>query len=260
MAKPKHDYDSIDFYKRIEQLAMNGYTDTEIANELDLSADVFGSMKNGNYQCWDEEEKKRRGDEIHRVLAHGQTRILALLRGTYIKGAIGGKKTKSRIVKYVQDKCECMGADKKCPYCGGTGWVTLTDKAVVQESEMELPPNMQAIATYSITTIQHGARWRTSRPSCDLPKNIYLCGSNNNPRSAPAMALAVVICLKISIFVVAITTLIICSYSLICCDLLKNIYLCGSNNNSSSSLFCSFLVVICLKISIFVVAITTDSL
>jgi hypothetical protein len=27
MAKPKHDYDSIDFYKRIEALAMNGYTE-----------------------------------------------------------------------------------------------------------------------------------------------------------------------------------------------------------------------------------------
>ena len=61
MAKPKHDYDSEDFYKRIEGLAMNGYTDGEIANELNLSADVFGSMKNGNYQCWDEEENKRRG-------------------------------------------------------------------------------------------------------------------------------------------------------------------------------------------------------
>lgn len=157
MAKPKHDYDSEDFYKRIEQLAMNGYTDSEIANELNLSDDVFGSMKNGNYQCWNEEENKRRGSEINRVLAHGRTRIVALLRGTYIKGAIGGKKTKSRIVKFVQDKCECMGADKKCPYCGGTGWVTLTDKAVVQESEIELPPNMQAIATL---LYHHDPTWR----------------------------------------------------------------------------------------------------
>ena len=50
MAKPKHDYDNEYFYKRIEGLAMNGYTDEEIANELNLSADVFGAMKNGNYQ------------------------------------------------------------------------------------------------------------------------------------------------------------------------------------------------------------------
>ena len=170
MAKPKHDYDSIDFYKRIEALAMNGYTDEEIANELNLSADVFGSMKNGNYQCWNEEENKRRGAEIHRVLAHGRTRIVALLRGTYIKGAIGGKKTKSRIVKFVQDKCECMGADKKCPYCGGTGWVTLTDKAVVQESEMELPPNMQAIATL---LYHHDPTWRKMEKKQDDEDALY---------------------------------------------------------------------------------------
>lgn len=157
MAKPKHDYDSTDFYKLIEQLAMNGYTDEEIANELNLSGDVFGAMKNGNYQGWNEEENERRGSEIYRVLAHGRTKIIALLRGAYIKGAFGGKKTKSKVVKYVQDKCPCMGADKKCPDCGGTGWVTLTDKAVIQESETELPPNMQAISTL---LYHHDPEWR----------------------------------------------------------------------------------------------------
>ena len=52
MAKPKHDYDSEDFYKRIEALAMNGYTDEEIANELSLRREVFTCMKNGNYENW----------------------------------------------------------------------------------------------------------------------------------------------------------------------------------------------------------------
>ncbi len=42
-----------------------------------------------------------------------------------------------------------------------------------------------------------------------------------------------------------------------CCDLLKNIYLCGSNNNHTYSTCCLSFVVICLKISIFVVATTT---
>ena len=44
------------------------------------------------------------------------------------------------------------------------------------------------------------------------------------------------------------------------CDLLKNIYLCGSNNNITLLIFPANIVVICLKISIFVVATTTDSL
>ena len=41
---------------------------------------------------------------------------------------------------------------------------------------------------------------------CDLLKNIYLCGSNNNVYVRIALR-------RLS------------------CDLLKNIYLCGSNNN-----------------------------
>lgn len=174
MAKPKHDYDSEDFYKRIEALAMNGYTDAEIANELDLSREVFGCMKNGNYENWTEEENKRRGEQITNVLAHGRTRINALVRSAYLKGAFGGKKVKSSVVKYVQDKCDCMGADKKCPKCGGTGWVTLTDKAVVQEAETELAPNMQALTTWMY---HHDPEWRKverklDEDASDMPTNI----------------------------------------------------------------------------------------
>ena len=42
------------------------------------------------------------------------------------------------------------------------------------------------------------------------------------------------------------------------CDLLKNIYLCGSNNNNNRYSRNNLYVVICLKISIFVVATTTE--
>ena len=174
MAKPKHDYDNPDFFKRIEALAMNGYTDEEIANELDLAADVFGAMKNGNYQGWTDEENKRRGSEIYRVLAHGRTRINALVRSAYLKGAFGGKKVKSKIIKYVQEKCECMGADPKCPKCGGTGGVVLTDKSVVQEGETELAPNMQALTTWMY---HHDPEWRKverklDEDASDIPADI----------------------------------------------------------------------------------------
>ena len=63
-----------------------------------------------------------------------------------------------------------MGADKKCPYCGGTGWVTLTDKAVVQESEIELPPNMQAIATL---LYHHDPTWRKMEKKQDDEDTLY---------------------------------------------------------------------------------------
>ena len=42
-----------------------------------------------------------------------------------------------------------------------------------------------------------------------------------------------------------------------CCDLLENIYLCGINNNKKMQLKNKNLVVICLKISTFVVSTTT---
>ncbi|KXO16142.1 hypothetical protein HMPREF3202_01429 [Prevotella bivia] len=43
-----------------------------------------------------------------------------------------------------------------------------------------------------------------------------------------------------------------------CCDLLENFYLCGIKHNRLRFLLSSGLVVICLKISIFVVSNTTD--
>ena len=47
---------------------MNGHTDKEIASESELSADVFGGMKYGNYWGWNDEDNKLRGDEICRGL------------------------------------------------------------------------------------------------------------------------------------------------------------------------------------------------
>ena len=92
---------------------------------------------------------------------------------------------------------------------------------------------------------------------CDLLENIYLCGINNNSVKNNAKRLSVVICLKISTFVVSTTTVLFFSslptwlwfawkylplwyqqqparlgitiHS--SCDLLENIYLCGINNN-----------------------------
>ena len=92
---------------------------------------------------------------------------------------------------------------------------------------------------------------------CDLLENTYLCGSNNNCSLPYEYAKTVVICLKIRTFVVATTTPgVVCSQRL-CCDLLENTYLCGSNNNLNFSTNTIGWVVICLKIRTFVVATTT---
>ena len=68
----------------------------------------------------------------------------------------------------------------------------------------------------------------------------------------------VVIRLKIRTFVVATTTRELKEGTFLCCDLLENTYLCGSNNNKEGKMQDLTLVVICLKIRTFVVATTTE--
>ena len=62
-------------------------------------------------------------------------------------------------------------------------------------------------------------------------ENLYLCGSNNNLSIDPELLPDVVICLKICTFAVATTTPHGHGALNPSCDLLENLYLCGSNNN-----------------------------
>ena len=96
--------------------------------------------------------------------------------------------------------------------------------------------------------------------SCDLLENIYLCGINNNIYPHQITCYTVVICLKISTFVVSTTTEYLSHTARASCDLLENIYLCGINNNLQRYYPCWTGVVICLKISTFVVSTTTPVL
>ena len=98
------------------------------------------------------------------------------------------------------------------------------------------------------------------KEGCDLLENFYLCGIKHNNGVYKLPFSPVVICLKISIFVVSNTTSHLSSSPTLCCDLLENFYLCGIKHNLQFDLVSYKCVVICLKISIFVVSNTTDSL
>jgi len=146
-AKPKHDYDSNDFYLALEALATRGYYDGEIADEMGLNIDVFGQMKNSRYPGWSEEQRETRGAKIRETLARARRKTNAIVRATYLRAALGTKKLTSKTTRYVEDRCECGGQDPMCPYCGGLGKI-ITPKAVIQETESECAPNMQALATW----------------------------------------------------------------------------------------------------------------
>jgi len=145
----KFDYDSDDFYDEILALAMQGMTDAEIADALvgkfgvSLSPEAFCCMKNGNYENWTEEENRRRSAKFIKVLARGRRKITSIVRGAYLKAALGGKKVKSKSV--VKRKLLVNGE--------------YTDDEVIQttEGEQELPYNVQALATW---LYHHDPEWR----------------------------------------------------------------------------------------------------
>lgn len=157
---PKHDYDADEFYEEVLTLALQGFTDAEIADTLDLTPDTFGSMKNGKYFKWTDEENKRRGERLARVLTRGRRKVVALLRGRYIKAALGGIKTKNH--QESRKRVLLNGQD--------------TGEEVVQETDgyTELPPNIQAIATL---LYHYDKDWRKvqrnqDEDANDIPTNI----------------------------------------------------------------------------------------
>lgn len=96
---PKHDYDSDDFYDQVFYLAFNGAINSEIAVSLNLVPDVFNKMVNGNYQPWSEEDNARRSARLSRVIANAREKINYMVRGRYLKAALGGIKVKSKTTR-----------------------------------------------------------------------------------------------------------------------------------------------------------------
>ena len=140
MAKPKFDYEGKEFYEEIKNLAMQGQKDSEIAYSLadkfgvDLTPAVFIRMKNGSYEGWDRKKNKQRIERISLSLERGREKINALVRGRFLKTALGGIKVKG------------TSTIKRNVIINGepTGDVVIETR----ETEQETPPNMQALATW----------------------------------------------------------------------------------------------------------------
>lgn len=160
---PKFDYESDGFLSYIEELAQKGFTDKNIAFAL---IQKYGEVLNTTYfyELKNEKDTKtgkptKRGGKISEALARGREKINLFARDTYFKAAIGGKKTKDVYRVFAEYKCECGGSDRECPLCHGTGRVFSTNKAVIQEVEREMPPNLQALGTW---LFNHDEEWRKS--------------------------------------------------------------------------------------------------
>ena len=172
MAHPKFDYSDPKFYQVIEEYALKGMTDRYIARALvkefgeNLTPQYFNEMKNERDENGELTERAR---NISEALARGRDKINLLVRDTYLKSALGGKKVKTTVKRYVERFCSCKGEDEDCQMCGGTGRLLSTDKAVMQESEMELAPNMQALATW---LFNHDEDWKNPLLTVEIRHNI----------------------------------------------------------------------------------------
>lgn len=167
MARPKKfDYDSDDFYDEILALAMQGLNDAEIADALQdkfgqsLDPETFNCMKNGNYINWTEEENETRSARLIKVLARGRRKTTSLVRGAYLKAALGGKKVKTKTT--VRRRLRIAGV--------------YTDDEEIQtsETETEMPYNVQALATW---LYHHDPEWRKVQrkqdtEASDIPVNV----------------------------------------------------------------------------------------
>ena len=122
MAKPKHDYESDEFLKRIEDYARQGYADKEIAYEIDLNPNYFSDLKRDN-------------DCISEALARGRAKINNIVRKRLLAVGLGGIKTK-RISKRKSES---------------------GDDEVLYEEETELPPNANVLSTW---LFNHDDEWR----------------------------------------------------------------------------------------------------
>lgn len=157
MAKPKFDYDSDEFYEEIFALSLQGLNDAEIADALydrfkaNLDPDTFSAMKGGRYPLWTLEENKARGERINRVLARGRRKINGIVRGAYLKAALGGKKTRNKSTTYRHEYDDQGNPIGKYP---------------IQEveSEIEMPPNIQALSTWMY---HHDPEWRKIQRGLD---------------------------------------------------------------------------------------------
>lgn len=136
----KIDYDSDKFYSTIYNLALQGATNDEIASGLaetfgvELGRKTFGYMVNGKYHRWSEELNEKRGERIRETLDNARLGLNRIVRGRFLKVALGGIKVKSTTV--VRRKLRIDGV--------------YTDDEEIQTSETtsETAPNASALQTW----------------------------------------------------------------------------------------------------------------
>lgn len=139
----KHNYDSEEFYQEVYGFAFQGANDAEIADFLELTPEEFNHIKNGTVSGWEDIDNQRRSTKLKQVLERARRKVNFVVRGRYLKAALGGIKIKSKTT--VRRKLRIDGQ--------------YTDDEDIQttEQEHETAPNINALATW---LYHHDSDWR----------------------------------------------------------------------------------------------------
>lgn len=128
--KDRWEYESEEFSNAMENYAMKGLTDKEIAIEISINPTYFLELKS-------------KYESISDALARGRAKINSAVRQKYLAVALGGLKRKS--------------TTRKLPSMMESLKYIQEDGMIVLETTEELPPNPQALATW---LFNHDEEWR----------------------------------------------------------------------------------------------------
>lgn len=134
---PKHDFENDESTLLIvEGLARDGLDNKDIAKYFNYDEAYFSVLVNKPLS------------KLSKALKKGRQPLETMIENSLFRRAYGGIKVTTQVRRFIEEPCECLGKDKTCKRCKGTGKILITDKELVQETITELPPDTGAAALW----------------------------------------------------------------------------------------------------------------
>jgi excinuclease UvrABC ATPase subunit len=162
MAKSKHNFRDPETLLIVEGLARDGLDNKDVAKYFNYSETYFSELVNSI-------------SELSEALKKGRKPLEILVENSLYRRAVGGTKVKTQVRRFLEERCQCEGNDKKCPECKGTGKILITDVELVQETVSELPPDVGAAAFW--LKQKKSEVWNKQPTKIETESNITLTGS-----------------------------------------------------------------------------------
>lgn len=101
MITKQFDYDKEEFWGQVYELALQGFSNRQIAIHLKtndksrFNPDTFNKMVRGTYEKWNNEDRQDYTFRLREILENAREKINTLVRSRYLKCGLGGHKVKT---------------------------------------------------------------------------------------------------------------------------------------------------------------------